>query len=307
MAVGAAVEEAAVARTSPLHGVSVGWRPEIAGVGIGWRPEIAGVIATLPELSFVEVIAESLGHYGSFAVDPEIAKLHNRGIDAIPHGIRLSLGSATGVETERIAHLASCAEALNSPLVSEHIAFVRAGGIEAGHLLPMPRTREALEVLTANIRKTQANLPVPLAVENVAALFEWPDAEFTESEFLAELVERTGVLLLLDVANLYANARNCGRDPFDELERMPVEHVAYCHVAGGAESDGMYHDTHTHPVPEAVLDLVTAFAEKRRDAGLGVPAFMLERDGDYPPEAELRAEYEAIRAATTQPLPTAAR
>ena len=28
------------------------------------------------------------------------------------------------------------------------------------------------------------------------------------------------------------------------------------HVAGGAEHDGLYHDTHTDPVPPAVLDLV---------------------------------------------------
>ncbi len=33
---------------------------------------------------------------------------------------------------------------------------------------------------------------MPFAVENVAALFDWPDDELTEGEFLAEIVERTG-------------------------------------------------------------------------------------------------------------------
>ncbi len=46
----------------------------------------------------------------------------------IPHGVRLSLGGADPVE----AHLAACAAALDAPLVSEHVAFVRAGGHDAG-------------------------------------------------------------------------------------------------------------------------------------------------------------------------------
>ena len=53
------------------------------------------------------------------------------------------------------------------------------GGIEAGHLLPLPRTYEAVDALVRNITRTQDGLPVPFAVENVAALFDWPDDELT--------------------------------------------------------------------------------------------------------------------------------
>ena len=35
------------------------------------------------------------------------------------------------------------------------------------------------------------------------------------------------------------------------LDRLPLERVAYVHVAGGAEHDGLYHDTHTDAVPAA--------------------------------------------------------
>ena len=97
--------------------------------------------------------------------------------------------------------------------MSEHIAFVRAGGVEAGHLLPVPRTRDAVEAIVDNVRRTQAELPVPLALEPIAALIDWPDDEFDEADFLTEILDRTGALLLLDVANVYANARNRGRGP----------------------------------------------------------------------------------------------
>lgn len=256
------------------------------GVGIGWRPDITGFVRELPGLRFTEVIAEVVRP----AHPPrDLLALRERGAAVVPHGVKLSLGGAEPVTPERVAHLAACAEALGSPLVSEHVAFVRAGGLEAGHLLPVPRTRAALDALTANIRRTCAELPVPLAVEPIAALFDWPDAEYDEGAFLTELVERTGVLLLLDVANVYANARNRGQDPAALFDRLPLERVAYCHVAGGTERDGRYHDTHAAPVPGEVLDLVAELCARRRPPGV-----LLERDGRYPPAAELRAELDAI-------------
>jgi uncharacterized protein (UPF0276 family) len=208
----------------------------------------------------------------------------------------LSLGGAAPPDPDRLARLARCAEAVGAPLVSEHVAFVRAGGREAGHLLPVPRTRAALDVLVANVRAAQAALPVPLAVENVAALLGWPDDELTDGQFLAELVERTGVGLLLDVANLHTNSVNLGLDPLRALADLPLEAVAYVHVAGGTSRDGVWHDTHTHPVPGEVLALLTELCSRA-----AVPGVLLERDGAYPPDAELAAELAAIRRAASVP------
>lgn len=265
--------------------------PALGDVGIGWRREIAGVVADLRP-GFCEVIAESIPiRRGQARPDPALADLAARGVPVIPHGVALSLGGAEPVQPKRVRRLAACAQALGAPVVSEHIAFVRAGGIEAGHLLPVPRSREALDVLAANIDRTRRELPVPLAVENIASFVEWPESDLTESEFLTELVERTGVLLVLDVANVYANARNRGRDPLRELTRLPVEQVAYSHVAGGREGTDFYHDTHTDRTPLEVLDLVTALRER-----VDTP-FMLERDGRFPPAAELFDELDAISAA----------
>jgi len=95
------------------------------------------------------------------------------------------------------------------------------------------------------------------------------------------------------VANLYADARNHGGDPLVFLDRLPLERIAYVHVAGGVERDGLYHDTHAHPTPPAVLDLVAELCARRDPPGI-----MLERDDAYPSEAELAAELDAIATAT---------
>ena len=126
---------------------------------------------------------------------------------------------------------------------------------------------------------------MPLALEPIASLFEWPVGEIDEGAFITELLERTGALLLLDVANLYANARNHGHDPVDRIDRLPLDRLAYVHVAGGVVEDGLYHDSHAHPVPAAVLDLLARVAER-----VPVPGVMIERDRLFPPVAELDAD-----------------
>jgi uncharacterized protein len=258
------------------------------GVGIGWRPEIDLTVERLPGVDFVEVLAENV------RPDPlpeSLVVLRERGVPVVAHAVSLSLGGAEPLDAGRVAHLAAVAEAVAAPLVSEHVAFTGAGGLDSGHLLPVPRTREALDVLVANVRDAQRDLPVPLALENIAALLDWPDAELSEGQFLAELVARTGCWLLVDVANLHANAVNLGTSVATFLDELPLERLAYVHVAGGVEHDGLYHDTHAHAVPNEVLGVLAELC-----ARVDPPGVLLERDDAYPPDADLATELAAIRA-----------
>ncbi|MFH8976532.1 DUF692 domain-containing protein [Streptomyces sp. NPDC017890] len=266
------------------------------GTGIGWRPEIADVVERMPGIDWVEAVSENLcpGH-----LPDSLLRLRERGVTVVPHGVSLGLGGAERPDAGRLAALAERAQVLGSPLVTEHIAFVRAGGpltasplLEAGHLLPVPRTRDALDVLCENVRIAQDALPVPLAVENIAALISWPDEEMTEGQFLYELADRTGVRLLIDVANLHTNHVNRGEDPAEALAALPLEAIAYVHVAGGFERDGVWHDSHAHPVPQPVLDILADLASR-----VAPPGVLLERDEDFPEGEELEDEVRAIRAA----------
>ncbi len=261
------------------------------GIGIGWRQELDLSIARLPGVDWVEVVAENL--HASHLPETLLA-LRSRGMPVLPHAVSLSLGSAEPLDTARVEHLAEITRALDAPLASDHVCFVRAGGLDSGHLMPLPRTREALDVLVANVRQAMSIISTEFALENIAALLEWPDAELTEEQFLTELTERTGCRLIIDVANLYANARNLGTDPAAFLDGIPWERLAYVHMAGGVERDGVYHDTHAHPVLPEVLDLL---AELRRRTD--PPGVLLERDDDYPPDSELAAELASLLAAVT--------
>ncbi|MEU8591950.1 DUF692 domain-containing protein [Streptomyces sp. NPDC048664] len=269
------------------------------GTGIGWRPEIADAVERMAGVDWVEAVAENIcpGH-----VPESLLRLRERGVTVVPHGVSLGLGGADRPDPARLADLAARAEALGSPLVTEHIAFVRAGGaltaspaLEAGHLLPVPRTRDALDVLCENVRVAQDALPVPLAVENIAALIAWPGEEMTEGQFLYDLADRTGVRLLIDVANLHTNHVNRGEDPGKALDELPVEAIAYAHVAGGFERDGVWHDSHAHPVPRPVLDILADLASRTAPPGV-----LLERDENFPQPEELERELTLVRETVTK-------
>ncbi|MFJ2720450.1 DUF692 domain-containing protein [Streptomyces sp. NPDC087437] len=279
---------------------------ERLGTGIGWRPEIADAVEEMPGVDWVEAVAENVC---PTHLPESLLRLRRRGVTVVPHGVSLGLGGADRPDEGRLTALAERAQALGSPLVTEHIAFVRAGGVltasprlEAGHLLPVPRTRDALDVLCENVRIAQEALPVPLAVENIAALLVWPDEELTEGQFLYELADRTGVRLLIDVANLHTNHVNRGEDPARALAELPLEALAYVHVAGGLERDGVWHDSHAHPVPRPVLDILTDLASR-----VAPPGVLLERDENFPEPAELERELAAIGTAVESGRTTARR
>lgn len=209
--------------------------------------------------------------------------------DAVPvilHGIGLSLGSAEGLDPARVRHVARIAEAVQPPWMSEHIAFTRAGGVEIGHLTPLPFTREAVATLAANTAELKAALPgLPFLLENIAYPFPLPGAEMTEAEFVRAVIEEADAGLLLDLENVHANAVNHGYHPIEYLESLPLERVVEVHLAGGLWNEGQYVDTHSRSVPEESWKLLEWLVPRT-----GVRAVIIERDDDLPAFDDLLAE-----------------
>jgi hypothetical protein len=264
---------------------------DLRGVGIGYRRELAHALLARPEaVDFVEVVAEACREPAQRREAAALAEVW----PVVPHGVKLSLGSAEGIDEGRARDFGRLARELRAPVVSEHVSFVRAGGREIGHLTELPMTREALNVVVRNVATLRRSLPdVPLLLENVARAFVWENAdhEMEEGEFHAAVADATGCDLLLDVGNLYANAVNANLDPSAVLASYPLERVAMLHVAGGVYEHGFYFDTHGHAVPEPVFALVEKVLALR-----GPLPVLLERDADYDAHVAILSEVERLRA-----------
>ncbi|MFO0631171.1 MAG: DUF692 domain-containing protein, partial [Polyangiales bacterium] len=262
----------------------------IGAVGIGWRREIAAdLLARREAVDFVEVIAEAC--LPGSAQRREVVAL-SRVWPVIPHGVKLSLGSAEGVDEGRARRLGDLARELGSPFVTEHVALTAAGGAEIGHLTQLPRTRQAVAVVARNVDRARRHLPdVPLLLETIAWTLRWPDDEMPEEAFYDAVSRATGCPLLIDLGNLYANAVNEGRDPAAVLRGYPLDRVAMVHLAGGHRDGGFYYDDHASPVPDAVFELLAALVARR-----GPVPTLLERDANFPPFEALVDELRRARA-----------
>lgn len=278
-----AVEAAAVVGAV----AAVADRP-ILGAGISFRDEWSWeIVRHRDRLGLVEVVPENVvGERG--CRDVHVLR------DAVPllvHGIGLSLGGAEGIDPARLEHFARIVELARPPWISEHIAFTRAGGVDVGHLTPLPFTREAVDMVARNVAALRRRIPdVPLLLENIAYTVRLPGAEMTEAEFVTAVVETADCGLLLDLENVHANATNHGYDARTFLEALPLERVGEVHLAGGQWVDDRYADTHTRAVPEESWALLEWLVQRVR-----VPAVVIERDDELPPFLELLNEVDRAR------------
>jgi uncharacterized protein (UPF0276 family) len=259
------------------------------GVGLGYREPYRGnIFLHQGEVDFLEIVAD---HYldVSSAKERELELLAAH-FTLIPHGLNLSLGSAEGLDLAYLRKLAALVRRLDPPWWSEHIAFTRAGGMEIGHLTPLPYTREALNALARNVALVRQYVDAPLILENVAALFVLPVAEMDEAAFVAEAVERADCGLLLDATNLHANAVNHGFDALAYLARLPLDRVVQLHYVGGHWRQGVLIDSHSRPTPPDVWALLDAVVARALVKGA-----VLERDDNLPPFDALLEELDVAR------------
>ncbi|HEU4887643.1 MAG TPA: DUF692 domain-containing protein, partial [Thermoanaerobaculia bacterium] len=257
-------------------------------VGLGWRAELgAGIVAHLDRIDVLEVLAED---FVDATRDQQRAlRFLKSQVPMVVHGTSLGLASTERVDRERLDDLARVVGWLEPDLWSEHLAFVRGGGTEVGHLAAPPRNESTLEGLARNVeeaRRVTGSLPL---LENVASLIEPPLSTFDEGSWLHAVLAATECDLLLDLHNVYANSMNFAFDAEAVVRSLPAARIGAIHLAGGRRIErGRVLDDHLHGVPDEVFALL---------AFVRAPNVILERDGNYPPIEELLKELDRARHA----------
>jgi hypothetical protein len=274
-------------------------------VGIGWRqPHYEALLAERPALGFIEVHSENFFADGGITL-----AVLDAGRAAYPvslHGVGLGLGSAAGLDDWHLTRLARLVDRVQPDWVSDHACFARvhngAGGVHAADLLPIPFNDESLALLCRHVQQVQERLGRRLLVENISAYVGWSGDTLAEPEFFNELTRRSGCGLLLDVNNLFVNARNEGlapaaaaRETMRWVDAVRPGSVGEIHLAGHCElADGLVIDDHGSRVRDEVWQAY-AHAIQR----LGPTPTLIEWDTAVPALDVLLAE--AGRARALQP------
>jgi hypothetical protein len=265
-------------------------------VGLGWRGELAaGILERLGEIDVLEVIAEDW--MKKPRGEQRALRALSEACPVVLHGVAMGLASSIPAQPDRVERMARLFEVVRPVAWSEHLAFVRAGGHEIGHLAAPPRTSAIVEGALANLDRAARIVGAVPAVENIATLVDPPTSTMDEPAWTRAIVKGSGAAMLLDLHNLYANAVNFGADPEAMLASMPLDRVEMVHLSGGhwiehGETRRLL-DDHVHDPPDPVYALLESLAA-RAPRPLTV---VIERDGRYPSMDELLAQVGRAREA----------
>ncbi len=252
----------------------------VRGCGIGLRAaHQERIAAERPRIAWLEAHSENYFAEGGAQLD--LLRALRESYELSLHGVGLSLGSTDPLDREHLASLARRVRDFEPALVSEHLSWGSVGGRFLNDLLPMPYTEEALRHMAGRVRAVQDALGRQILIENVSSYLEFTASQMTEWEFLAALVQESGCGLLLDVNNVYVNARNHGFNPRRFLDRLPRRAVLEMHLAGHSVrrvgSREILVDTHSTHVCDDVWQLYANAVARFGD----VPT-LIEWDTDLP-------------------------
>lgn len=265
----------------------------LEGFGLGLRPQhfpdILGTDKTVCDgVDWFEILSENFIGAGG----PPLRNMMSvrERFPMVMHGVSLSIGSTDPLDLDYLTGLKALADMVQPALISDHLCWTGAHGLNMHDLLPLPMTEETVAHVAGRVRQVQDFLGRRILLENASTYVAFVEDEMAEWEFLAEIATRADCDILLDVNNIFVSAFNHGFSATDYLAGVPAERIRQIHLAGHENNGDHIIDTHDEPVPAAVLDL---FADTIRRFG-EVPT-MIERDDNIPPFSELVRELHEVR------------
>lgn len=257
--------------------------------GLGLKPEhFRTILETRPDLGFFEIHAENYMVDGG-PFHHYLTQIRSHYPLSI-HGVGLSIGGDGALDEAHLTRLASLISRYEPESFSEHLAWSSHGDIFLNDLLPAPYNTATLQRVCDHIDRVHERLGRRMLLENPATYVEFAASTWAESDFIGEVVKRTGCGLLLDVNNVYVSCTNHGRDPQAYIEAFPLAATAQIHLAGFAQDVDaagapLLIDSHGAPIAQAVWDLYCFTL-----AITGPLPTLIERDNDIPSFPVLLAE-----------------
>lgn len=227
-----------------------------AGVGLRLQ-HLASVLRDKPAARWFEI------HPENYLANPHAAELLAEIATFYPvsvHSVGISVGSAGGVDRQHLARVKALIERIDPMMVSGHLAWSTHDGEYLNDLLPLPYTEESLRLVSGHVSEVQDALGRAYHLENPSNYLGFANSTMTETDFLREVVRRTGCKLLCDVSNIHVSAHNLGYDPYRYIDEFPGDAIGEMHLGGfevEAEEAGttVIIDTHSRPIDLHAWDL----------------------------------------------------
>lgn len=265
-------------------------RRDALGLGLR-RTHLPYVLEHAPPIDYFEIISENfLGP--SPMPRSRLARIRSR-YPVVLHGVGLDLLGHEPIDEAYVESIARLADAVDAPFVTDHLCWTRDHGRSHHDLLPVPYTRDLVDLAAERAHAVQKKIGRPFGLENLSSYVSFTTSTMPEWEFQAAVIRESGCHWLFDVNNVYVSSQNHGFDPDAYLAAVDFSRVLQVHLAGHARvANGMLVDTHDAAVDDAVFALYARAWKK----GGPFPT-MIEWDDKIPGMPEMLAELDRVREA----------
>jgi uncharacterized protein (UPF0276 family) len=276
----------------------------LIGVGVGLRAcHYRDFLQYKPAVDWLEIHTENYLQPGGW--DRHVLFQLRADYPFSLHGVGLGLGSAQGFDVNHLRRIAQLVREVQPALVSEHLCWGAVADRQLNDLLPLPMSRQSLDLVCQRVDQVQQVLQRTILVENVSSYLRYHADGMSETQFLVELAQRTGCGILLDINNLFVNQCNHQESALEAIACVPLHLVGEMHLAGHLVTPDAVIDNHGDVVAAPVWELYRAALQR-----FGAVPTLIEWDRDIPALSVLLGEASKARAlmqddALTQWLPNA--
>ena len=243
----------------PKLGVGLLFNPALPSF-VGAHSESFDYLEIIPDREWIDRGMNSASRYSVLGKSLDFFRNVRENKPLLCHAIGLSIGSARLFDTGHVEQIRRMHQELSFAWHSDHLSFARVPqGNHEMHTaisLPVPYDGDVLDLLIERVKYIESIVECPFLLENNVYYVDAPDQEMNEAEFLNRLSRESDCGILLDLHNVYVNARNHRFAPESFLGDLDLSRVVELHIAGGDDLLGYYTDAHSGPVAEPVWGLL---------------------------------------------------
>lgn len=267
-----------------------------SAVGVGYKPQhYSSVLENAGPVRWLEIHAENYMGDGGRPLAQLRQLSHHFPISV--HGVGLSIGGDGPLDIDHLNRLKRLCDWLDPASFSEHLAWSTHDSHFLNDLLPLPYTKATLVRIVDHIDHLQEVLGRQILLENPSSYLAFAESTYDEPSFLAEIADRSGCGLLLDVNNVFVSSVNLAMDPQAYIDAFPLQKVGEIHLGGHDEDEDEHGaplliDSHGREIADPVWSLLDYVLRRT-----GPKPVLIEWDNNVPEWPELQAEAARAEAA----------
>ncbi len=195
----------------------------------------------------------------------QLLKEYSQNNRLIGHGVRYSVFDARFTTRQKVwlNDLKKEVKKYKYNHITEHFGFMSSSNFHEGAPLPVPLNKSTLAIGISRLKSIQDAAHLAVGIENLAFSFCLDDVK-KQGEFLDKLTAPINGFLILDLHNIFCQAKNFKIDLLEIVKLYPLKKVREIHISGGSWQNSIYakdlkkvrRDTHDEKVPKEIFDLL---------------------------------------------------